>query len=180
MKRFVEGEDRRQGVLLPEYLDDFVAEENQVRVIEAFVDELDLRGLGFEGVVPEATGRPAYHPTTMLKIYLYGYLNRIQSSRRLERETQRNIELMWLTLFGHARDVLANIAKTKNASVSYQNEQVTIVPKGGSAPGGAIVLNSTTGMIGMPSQSIGGIFARCLERAALGSNRSGIPESARF
>src|SRR6202167_762451 len=97
MKRFVEGEDRRQGVLLPEYLDDFVAEENQVRVIEAFVDELDLRGLGFEGVVPEATGRPAYHPATMLKIYLYGYLNRIQSSRRLERETQRNIELMWLT-----------------------------------------------------------------------------------
>ena len=96
MKRFVEGEDRRQGVLLPEYLDDFVAEENQVRVIEAFVDELDLRGLGFEGVVPEATGRPAYHPATMLKIYLYGYLNRIQSSRRLERETQRNIELMWL------------------------------------------------------------------------------------
>src|ERR1700721_1297456 len=97
MKRFVEGEDRRQGVLLPEYLDDFVAEENQVRVIEAFVDELDLRGLGFGGVVPEATGRPAYHPATMLKIYLYGYLNRIQSSRRLERETQRNIELMWLT-----------------------------------------------------------------------------------
>src|ERR1700729_289286 len=76
MKRFVEGEDRRQGVLLPEYLDDFVAEENQVRVIEAFVDELDLQGLGFEGVVPEATGRPAYHPATMLKIYVYGYLNR--------------------------------------------------------------------------------------------------------
>ena len=91
MKRFVEGEDRRQGVLLPEYLDDFVAEENQVRVIEAFVDELDLRALGFEGVVPEATGRPAYHPATLLKIYLYGYLNRIQSSRRLERETQRKI-----------------------------------------------------------------------------------------
>src|SRR6202162_4589528 len=97
MKRFVEGEDRRQGVLLPEYLDDFVAEENQVRVIEAFVDELELRGLGFEGVVPEVTGRPAYHPATLLKIYVYGYLNRIQSSRRLERETQRNIELMWLT-----------------------------------------------------------------------------------
>jgi hypothetical protein len=74
MKRFVEGEDRRQGVLLPEYFDDFVAEENQVRVIEAFVDELDLRGLGFEGVVPEATGRPAYHPATMLKIYVYGYV----------------------------------------------------------------------------------------------------------
>ena len=98
MKRFVEGEDRRQGVLLPEYLDDFVAEENQVRVsIEAFVDELDLRGLGFEGVVPEATGRPAYHPATMLKIYVYGYVNQIASSRRLEREARRNVELMWLT-----------------------------------------------------------------------------------
>ena len=97
MKRFVEGEDRRQGVLLPEYLDDFVAEENQVRVIEAFVDELDLQGLGFEGVVPEATGRPAYHPATMLKIYVYGYVNQIASSRRLEREARRNVELMWLT-----------------------------------------------------------------------------------
>jgi transposase len=97
MKRFVEGEDRRQGVLLPEYLDDFVAEENQVRVIEAFVDELDLGGLGFEGVVPEATGRPAYHSATMLKIYVYGYVNQIASSRRLEREARRNVELMWLT-----------------------------------------------------------------------------------
>ena len=97
MKRFVEGEDGRQGVLLPEYLDDFVAEENQVRVIEAFVDELDLQGLGFEGVAPEATGRPAYHPATMLKIYVYGYVNQIASSRRLEREARRNVELMWLT-----------------------------------------------------------------------------------
>ena len=97
MKRFVEGEDRTQGVLLPEFLDDYVAEDNPVRMIDVFVDELDLRALGFEGVVPEATGRPAYHPATLLKIYLYGYLNRIQSSRRLERETQRNSELMWLT-----------------------------------------------------------------------------------
>ena len=97
MKRFVEGEDRRQGVLLPEFLDDYVGEDNPVRAIDVFVDELDLRGLGFSGVVPEVTGRPAYHPATLLKIYLYGYLNRIQSSRRLERETQRNIELMWLT-----------------------------------------------------------------------------------
>ena len=97
MKRFVEGEDRLQGILLPEFLDDYVAEDNLVRVIDVFVDELDLRALGFEGVDPEATGRPAYHPATLLKIYLYGYLNRIQSSRRLERETQRNIELMWLT-----------------------------------------------------------------------------------
>ena len=97
MKRFVEGEDKRQGVLLPEYLDDYISEDNPVRVIEVFVDELDLGALGFEGVVPELTGRPAYHPATLLKVYLYGYLNRVQSSRRLERETQRNIELIWLT-----------------------------------------------------------------------------------
>jgi transposase len=97
MKRFVEGEDRTQGALLPEFLDDYVAADNPVRVIDVFVDELDLHALGFAGVVPEATGRPAYHPATLLKVYLYGYLNRVQSSRRLERETQRNIELMWLT-----------------------------------------------------------------------------------
>jgi transposase len=97
MKRFVEGKDRRQTTLLPDCVDDYVAEENPVRAIEAFVEALDLAALGFEGVVPETTGRPAYHPATLLKIYLYGYLNRIQSSRRLERETQRNLELMWLT-----------------------------------------------------------------------------------
>ena len=97
MKRFVEGEDRLQVALLPHCLDDYVTENNPVRVIEAFIDEVDLATLGFEGVVPETTGRPAYHPATLLKIYLYGYLNRIPSSRRLERETQRNIELMWLT-----------------------------------------------------------------------------------
>src|SRR5215813_11772275 len=97
MKRFVEGEDRLQGSLLPHCLDDYVTENNPVRVIEAFLDELDLATLGFEGVVPETTGRPAYHPATLLKIYLYGYLNRIPSSRRVERETQRNIELIWLT-----------------------------------------------------------------------------------
>ena len=97
MKRFVEGEDRQQGVLLPEYLDDSVAEDNPVRLVEVFIDELDLGAIGFAGVQPAATGRPAYHPSTLLKIYLYGYLNRLQSSRRLEREAQRNIELMWLT-----------------------------------------------------------------------------------
>jgi transposase len=86
MKRFLEGEDRRQGVLLPHCLDDYVTENNPVRVIEAFIDELDLATLGFDGVVPEITGRPAYHPATLLKIYLYGYFNRVQSSRRLERE----------------------------------------------------------------------------------------------
>src|SRR5512140_1894455 len=97
MKRFIEGEDRRQATLLPDCLEDYVSDDNPVRVIEAFIDELDLKALGFEGVVPEATGRPSYHPAALLKIYLYGYLNRIPSSRRLERETQRNIELMWLT-----------------------------------------------------------------------------------
>jgi transposase len=97
MGRFVEGEDRRQGVLLPEYLDDYVLEENPVRVIDVFVDELDLAALGFEGVVPEATGRPGYHPGLLLKIYVYGYINQIASSRRLEREAQRNVEMMWLT-----------------------------------------------------------------------------------
>ena len=97
MKRFVEGEDRRQATLLPACLDDYVASNNPVRIIEAFVDELDLAALGFAGVVPEATGRPAYHPVTLLKIHLYGYLNRVPSSRRLERETRRNLELMWLT-----------------------------------------------------------------------------------
>ena len=97
MKRFVEGRDRRQVTLLPDCLDDYVGEDNPVRAVEAFIEELDLAGLGFAGVVPEATGRPSYHPATLLKIYLYGYLNRIASSRRLERETQRNLELMWLT-----------------------------------------------------------------------------------
>lgn len=97
MKRFVQGEERTQGTLFPEHVDDYVTENNPVRVIDVFVDELDLADLGFDGVNPAATGRPAYHPAVLLKIYVYGYLNRIQSSRRLECETQRNIELMWLT-----------------------------------------------------------------------------------
>ena len=97
MKRFIEGEDRSQSTLFPEHLDDYIGEDNPVRVIDVFVEELDLKGLGFEGMQPEVTGRPAYHPTSLLKIYIYGYLNRIQSSRRLERETQRNVELIWLT-----------------------------------------------------------------------------------
>jgi transposase len=97
MKRYVEAENRSQSTLFPESLDDYIAEDNPVRVVDVFVDELDLKALCFEGAQPEATGRPAYHPATMLKIYIYGYLNRIQSSRRLERETQRNVELIWLT-----------------------------------------------------------------------------------
>jgi len=97
MSRFVEGEDRGQSWLLPNSLEDYVSPDNPVRVVEAFIDELDFGSLGFSGVEPAATGRPGYHPATLLKIYLYGYLNRVQSSRRLEREAQRNIESMWLT-----------------------------------------------------------------------------------
>jgi len=97
MKRFVEGTDRGQRTLFPETLDDWVGEENAVRVIDIFVDELDLAELGFDRVDPKATGRPSYHPSVLLKLYIYGYLNRVQSSRRLEREAGRNVEVMWLT-----------------------------------------------------------------------------------
>ena len=97
MSRFIEGQDRRQVTLLPESLEEFVADDNTVRVVDAFVDELDLVTLGFEGATPALIGRPSYHPTGLLKIYIYGYLNRIQSSRRLQRECHRNLELMWLT-----------------------------------------------------------------------------------
>ena len=97
MKRFIEGEERTQSILFPERLDDWIGEDNPVRVVDVFVDELDLTKLGFERAQPAITGRPAYHPATLLKIYIYGYLNRIQSSRRLEREAQRNVELVWLT-----------------------------------------------------------------------------------
>src|SRR5262245_57608790 len=95
MGRFVAEADRAQSTLLPECLDDFIDESNPVRVIDAFVDALDLAALGFE-VEPEATGRPSYHASTLLKLYIYGYLNRVQSSRRLEREAGRNVEVMWL------------------------------------------------------------------------------------
>ena len=97
MKRFVEGVDREQGTLFPEHLEDYVADDNPVRVIDVFVDELDLGDLGFGRVEPRATGRPGYHPCVLLKLYIYGYLNRVQSSRRLEREAGRNVEVMWLT-----------------------------------------------------------------------------------
>ena len=96
MKRFVQGADRGQSTLLPECLDDWIDESNPVRVIDAFVEALDPAELGFAGVEPAATGRPAYHPSVLLKLYIYGYLNRVQSSRRLEREAGRNLEVMWL------------------------------------------------------------------------------------
>ena len=97
MKRFVEGVDRGQSTLFPECLDDWIDEDNPVRVIDVFVEELDLGALDFGGVDPKATGRPSYHPSILLKLYVYGYLNRVQSSRRLEREAGRNVEVMWLT-----------------------------------------------------------------------------------
>jgi transposase len=97
MKRFVEGTDRSQTTLFPECLEDWINEDNPVRVIEVFVEGLDLAELKFGGVEPEVTGRPSYHPSVLLKLYIYGYLNRVQSSRRLEREAGRNIEVMWLT-----------------------------------------------------------------------------------
>jgi len=96
MKRFMAGAERGQSTLLPECLDDWVDENNPVRAVDAFVDALDMSELGFAGIVPEATGRPGYHPAALLKLYIYGYLNRIQSSRRLEREARRNLEAIWL------------------------------------------------------------------------------------
>ncbi len=97
MKRFIEGVDRGQGTLFPDRLEDWIGEDNPVRVVDVFVDELDLGGLGFGRVQPLSTGRPSYHPAVLLKLYVYGYLNRVQSSRRLEREAGHNVEVMWLT-----------------------------------------------------------------------------------
>jgi transposase len=132
MGRFVEGYDRSQSLLLPESLDDYVGEDSPVRVIDAFIYALDLVELGFDGMVPAVTGRPAYHPSTMLKIYLYGYLNRIQSSRRLEREAGRNIELMWLTGFQLPTILTPKVAPN---SISMRRDKpfhMTIFPGGGS------------------------------------------------
>ena len=95
MNRFIKGEARSQATLFPERIDDYIDEENPIRVVDVFVDSIDLPALGFK-TIPAATGRPSYHPSTMLKLFIYGYLNRVQSSRRLEREAGRNIELMWL------------------------------------------------------------------------------------
>src|SRR5580658_9750017 len=97
MKRFVEGTDRGQSTLFPECLEDWIDENNPVQVIDVFVDELDLAELGFDGVDPEPTGRPSYHPSVLLKLYIYCYLNRVQLSGRLEREAGHNVEVMWLT-----------------------------------------------------------------------------------
>src|SRR5260221_1415349 len=97
MRRFVEGMDRGQSTVVPECLDDWICEDHPVGAVDVFVDELDLAELGFGGVDPEATGRPSYQSSVLVKLYIYGYLNRVQSSRRLEREAGRNVEVMWLT-----------------------------------------------------------------------------------
>ncbi len=128
MKRFVEGVDRTQALLLPEQLDDYVSENNPVRVIDVFVDELDLAALKFEGINPAVTGRPSYHPAALLKIYIYGYLNRIQSSRRLEKEAQRNVELMWLT--GRLTPdfkTIANFRKDNGAAIRSVSRQFILM-----------------------------------------------------
>ena len=117
MKRFVEGTDRGQGTLFPECLEDWIDENNPVRVIDVFVDELDLAELGFDGVAPEVTGRPAYHPSILLKIYIYGYLNRVPSSRRLEREGQRNIELVWLGRLAPDFKTIADFRKDNGKAI---------------------------------------------------------------
>src|SRR5258707_3576178 len=108
MSGFVEGIDRSQSSLFPAELEDYVAADNLVRAVDAFVDGLDLGKLGFGRFAPLERGRPCYHPATLLKIYIYGYLNRVPSSRRLERECQRNIELIWLT--GHLAPDFKTIA----------------------------------------------------------------------
>src|SRR6202451_652276 len=119
MKRFVEGVDRGQTTLFPERLEDWIGEDNPVRVIDAFVEELDLAALGFEGVAPEVAGRPSYHPSVLLKLYIYGYLNRVQSSRRLEREAGRNVEVMWLTgrLMPDHKTTIADFRKDNGAAI---------------------------------------------------------------
>ena len=122
MKRFVQGTDRGQSTLLPECLEDWIDEDNPVRVIDAFVDALSLAELGFEGTEPAATGRPAYHPSVLLKLYIYGYLNRVQSSRRLEREAGRNLEVIWppgasLVPWGTDGRATADIGSSKQAAM---------------------------------------------------------------
>src|SRR6266702_2511086 len=128
MKRFVQGDDRTQSFLLPEALDDYVTDTNPVRVVDVVVDELDLQKLGFDGVEPALTGRPSYHPEVLLKIYIYGYLNRFQSSRRLEREAQRNVELMWLT--GRLRPdfkTIANFRKDNGRAIRNVCRQFVVL-----------------------------------------------------
>src|SRR5262252_3146607 len=127
MKRFVEAIDRAQSMLFPECLEDWIAEDNPVRVIDVFVDELDLAELGFSGVTPEVTGRPSYHPSVLLKLYIYGYLNRVQSSRRLEPVLTRPRPIAVIV----AVDVLAAACTKKAVSTRRElvlDQQVAMSP----------------------------------------------------
>ena len=108
----ITGHDRSQTLLLPESLDDYVGPDNPVRFIDAFVDGLDLAAAGFADVEPKETGRPGYAPADLLKLYIYGYLNRVRSSRRLEAETHRNIEVIWLLRHRTSRPSLTSAATT--------------------------------------------------------------------
>jgi transposase len=128
MKRFVEGVAREQGGLFPTHLNDFIGEDNPVRAVDAFVDMLDLRELGFTAVDPSATGRPGYHPAVLLKLYIYGYLNAIASSRRLEREAGRNVELMWLTeRLAPDHKTIADFRKDHGAAIQHVNAQFVML-----------------------------------------------------
>jgi hypothetical protein len=133
MGRLVEGVDRTQMTLFPECLDDWIDEDNPVRVIDAFVDSIDLGELGFDGVVPEATGRPAYHPSVLLKLYIYGYLNREQSSRRLEREAGRNRADATTTRLMALLRMTASSAAKRNAPIRSGNRN-SALPRPTSPP----------------------------------------------
>jgi transposase len=145
MGRFVEGVDRLQLSLLPECLEDWVGEDNSVHVIEAFVDALDLPMLGFSGAIAKATGRPAYHPAVLLKLYIYGYLNRAQSSRRLEREAGRNVELMWLLgRLAPDHKTIADFRKENGVALRKVCARfVTLCRSMGLLNGGAVVIDGS-------------------------------------
>ena len=144
MKRFVEGTDRGQSTLFPECLEDWIGEDNPVRVIDVFVEELGLAELGFDGVDPEATGRPSYHPSVLLKLYIYGYLNRVQSSRRLEREAGHNVEVMWLT---------GRLVPDHKTIADFRKDNGTAIRK---VCARFIVLCRTIGLLTQPSVAIDG------------------------
>lgn len=145
MKRFIEGTARDQGGLFPAHLEDFIAEDNPVRVVDAFVDMLDLRELGFTSVDPRSTGRPSYHPSVLLKLYIYGYLNRISSSRRLEREAGRNVELMWLTgRLAPDHKTIADFRKVHGSAIQKVSAQFVVLCRGlGVFAGGVVAVDGS-------------------------------------
>src|SRR5438270_12737798 len=144
MRRFVEGVNRGQSTLFPDCLEDWIGEDNPVRVIDVFVDELDLADLGFSGVEAEVTGRPSYHPSALLKLYIYGYLNRVQSSRRLEREASRNVEVMWLT---------GRLVPAHKTIADFRKDNGTAIRK---VCARFIALSSMIGLLPQPSVAIDG------------------------